>query len=348
MKWNGVNRKTTPTDDDHSVSHYQENTRLKVAGELRRRNGMSRANIAKLATPIYGIASTVAPVPSICLQGSTGSIDGFTTFEPVWGDVQLLAPTGTATYGDAYLPADGISDSVDFDEIGSFWSVGYSYPPTLSAYLNINSGGINGNIYRVTFTWNFTVSDDTATSMFMAMSTLFQESTGYGWILSSNTNTGVSFIGLPTDNNYSPMSGYVPSGSQVSLITRYLTKGGASFGNTMSCGATWISSFPFPQPVNPRCVGTFSVVSEQYVAHGSSDVTVSVNRGSDQFVESFDIYGKVGSYPADPSDGTYFVNLPISPSETSASTTFTPGATGYLFTAVPRRGSLVGPQGLLT
>ncbi len=90
-KWRGTSRKTTPVDP-RRVSHYQENTRLTVDGELRRRRGMARTSLAKQSTAILNIMPAFG---NMITQGDAGTVDGGTTPTAQWGDVQLRAPTGT-------------------------------------------------------------------------------------------------------------------------------------------------------------------------------------------------------------------------------------------------------------
>lgn len=352
MKWAGINRKSTPADETQGVDHYLENARLLVNGEKRRRHGMARANIAKLATPIYGIASALAPVPSICLQGSTGSIDGFTSFNPLWGDVQLLAPTGTAVASSGYITGDGNSSGTMtvFAASGTgtsetWWST--TSPGTMTGGL-INSGGTNGNFYRVTITIDVIATLNWGTDVYYVASTAgtpLVDGTGYGWILQSNSSS-LTLSSTPSDNNFFGQT-TVAAAAQFTMTTRYRTAGGAVFPFGTSNFGISVFRGGFIENIN-NLSGTASVVAE--LESASTNWTITVNRGSDQWAESYDIYAKDGAYPADPSDGTYIGNIPIDPSASSCTDDLAApsSSTSWKWVAVPRRGSLSGPMGLLT
>lgn len=57
MKWAGINRRLSPVAEVPGVSEYQQNTRMRVAGELQRRWGFQSTSIAKQAGAILNIAS---------------------------------------------------------------------------------------------------------------------------------------------------------------------------------------------------------------------------------------------------------------------------------------------------
>lgn len=89
MMWRGMLSGTTPVDDTPGVSIYQENTRMRVKGELQRRWGMQNTTIAKQSGPIYGIVGA---------QPANGNMLTF--------DVYVAGGGGSATIGGFGPPPD--------------------------------------------------------------------------------------------------------------------------------------------------------------------------------------------------------------------------------------------------
>lgn len=80
----------------------------------------------------------------------------------------------------------------------------------------------------------------------------------------------------------------------------------------------------------------------------ASPISVSITR-SDSYVESFDVYARVNGYPIEEGDGIFVANIPISPSQTTVTSTWTPPADGtWKFIAVPIYRGVSGPIGRLT
>ena len=78
--WKGVNRKVTAMWPDSTIAFYQQNLRMRVKGELQRRNGMAQGNIAKQATAVLGILPVSAPQGSgTIVIPSNGTVVGFPT-----------------------------------------------------------------------------------------------------------------------------------------------------------------------------------------------------------------------------------------------------------------------------
>ena len=78
--WKGVNRKVTAMWPDSTLAFYQQNLRMRVKGELQRRNGMAQGNIAKQATAVLGILPVSAPQgPGTIVIPSNGTVVGFPT-----------------------------------------------------------------------------------------------------------------------------------------------------------------------------------------------------------------------------------------------------------------------------
>ena len=97
MDWLGVNRKVYPVWRDGALAIYQQNLRMRVHGELQRRNGMASSNVAKQATPIYNLLPVAAPSgPGIIVVPSGGNVIGAGPPTMSWHDSQPMIPIGSS------------------------------------------------------------------------------------------------------------------------------------------------------------------------------------------------------------------------------------------------------------
>lgn len=357
-KWNGMNRKSTPVDEAEGVLHYQENARMTVRGELRRRHGMSRSTVEKIATPIYGIASTVAPVAAVAIQGSNGSIFGYTGFTPEWGDVILLAPTGTAVQGggSGLIAGDGTNRSVPYSQAATHFAGVLMTSDYIDSAAAINTGGVNGNTYQVTLSLTLNMADVAISLDSITLNATFSDyldPLGYGntWSFTG----GVS----GTQSNQSNSSASMTTADKSVLVVIDLNGATGPYAVTLADivrlpgGATvqMVSGAFFATGISVpfTTTGTLAYTVLQESATPTDQWTITVNR-ADIWVESFDIVARDGGYPADASDGTLIGNLAIASSASSANTVYTMANTNstWKFVAVPKRGSLSGPTGRLT
>jgi hypothetical protein len=98
MDWLGVNRKVYPVWRDGALAIYQQNLRMRVHGELQRRNGMASSNVAKQATPIYNLIPVADPSgPGIIIvpQGGTVVVQPGSPI-PKWIHVRPIIPIGSS------------------------------------------------------------------------------------------------------------------------------------------------------------------------------------------------------------------------------------------------------------
>ncbi len=362
--WQGMNRKTTPVDDTHGVGHFNENPRLVVRGEQRRRHGFSRSSIAKIATPVYGISSLLMPVPGIVLQGSTGDIDGYNDFTPVWGDMILLAPTGTAVSngGYVYITGDSVSHSQNYS-VAAAHSGTDNIATFTDAPIAINTGGANGEFYVVTFALQLLMTNVSAlslneislTAVLSQVSTITAPGTSNTWSFTGGTSGVQGNQSTTTLEKTQAIKGFSNPTFPIVLTgaTRPYTVN--TFNTWLMPGGTTITSTAYANLLSGLAVAytitghtNFATLKRQPGA--STSWTVTVNR-AEAFDTSYDIYAGLGFFPNDPSDGIYITNLPINPGSASTAATVVTvpsSASTWKFVAVPRNGSAQGPAGRLS
>lgn len=364
-KWKGIQRKTSPVDDDDGVSHYQENTRLNVDGELRRRHGFARSSIEKIATQVYGISSLVAPVPGVVLQGTAGSIFGYSAFTPQWGDMILKAPTGTAVQNSSYTytTGDSVNRSVNYST-ASVFSSPMEEAIFTDAASPINTGGVNGETYKVIFNSHFSAVMGVLTlryihlkGTFSVASTLFSAGNANSWAFTGGTSgvqgdqhtttidTTKAGFGVTVDGTH-PVNLTGSSGTYTTFDQNtWLVPGGTTI--TMEADAYLFTGGHLPFTIT----GDLQFSTQMRVAPDLTQWTITVNR-AEAFDTSYDIFTKDGSYPNDPSDGIYAGTLTINPGSASTSSTMTaPGGStsaNWKWVAVPISAGSRGPWGRLT
>lgn len=98
MKWYGMNRKITPIWADAGLCEKQTNARLRVDGELQRRNGFASSNVAKQSSAVLALVPIgAASGASLIVMPTGGSVFGYTAPQPSWIDVALKPPIGVIT-----------------------------------------------------------------------------------------------------------------------------------------------------------------------------------------------------------------------------------------------------------
>ncbi len=96
--WKGQNSKLTAVWPDSTVASSQINLRMRVIGELQRRNGLASSNVAQQASAVIGLIPVSGPSgPGILVipQG-TGTVLGFSTPVVRWRDAFPVIPVGTS------------------------------------------------------------------------------------------------------------------------------------------------------------------------------------------------------------------------------------------------------------
>lgn len=97
-QWPGIVADSSPIDSRPGIAAFQQNTRTRVLGELRRRRGMARSSLDKFSAAATGQASTNNNVGPFTVFQVGSTLEGLASGYALWGDAQLLRPSGFATY----------------------------------------------------------------------------------------------------------------------------------------------------------------------------------------------------------------------------------------------------------
>lgn len=95
-----MSRKVTPIWPDTSLAEKQTNLRMRVEGELQRRNGFASSNVAKQSTAVLALVPIgAASGPGVIVMPTGGSVFGYTDPSARWLDVAMQPPTGQVVPG---------------------------------------------------------------------------------------------------------------------------------------------------------------------------------------------------------------------------------------------------------
>ncbi len=338
-RWDGIRRKSSIVTPEREKAHYVEGASLRVLGELRRRPGFAAANFGPLGAAVYGLMpANPSGGPFIIGQRPDGTFEGFGGGLAQWGNMQLLAPTGSRGY------SSGIGD----DSLGP-----YTHTFTLSDNQIQNpeggpsglvSGGANpGHLFEVTHTINVSLL---AGNGGMRFSVIVDNDVGGvpAWDDFSETVNAGNFFNQFDDVTFIASSNVGAGVHNFSGTVVYRCSGSAL--NHFSTAA-W---FYFGQ-------GTLSGTWDTDIVdlNGGPDGPVTyqpVIYRTDDWVTSFDLYALNGAWPLEPGMGRFVENVPIAPGVPFATASlWTPNGiipSDWRFIAVARRGSLVGPFARLT
>jgi hypothetical protein len=91
----GIRRKTTDVLDDYGQAHYAQNWRYRLAGEIGRRPGIGKTDMAQQAGPVLllGFGSYFEPY---VVQMVGGTVVATADPLPLWSDPTLVIPVGVA------------------------------------------------------------------------------------------------------------------------------------------------------------------------------------------------------------------------------------------------------------
>lgn len=325
--WKGVIRKSSPVDPRPGVAHYAQNTRLSVTGELRRRRGFARSNLAKQVGAILAIIPANPPSGIFVGINVTSTVEGLGGPAGLWTDPTLAAPTGTASQGYTLV------DTLLMNE-GPFASNAIS--KTMVSTVGFSAGAIVRAIVNITCT-------HTAFS--------FSSQGGY-------TYGVLPAYAAPADFDWTDIPAAPGAdGGQTKSITGTAALDWVSpmsLSTTMdwTLGAA-IGAGGFQFYVNLSGAGdgfamALTISGSVALYTGSAAYTITINR-TDDYTTSYDVYAQLTAYPADPLLATSVGNVTIAPSATFCTTSWTPPSSGtWKFVAVPRFGAISGPMGRLT
>jgi hypothetical protein len=146
----GIRRKTTDVLDDYGQAHYLQNVRLKRVGEMGRRAGLGKSNMAQLAGPVQFMIGAWSN-ESFIVSGTGGSVTG--TEDPLayWTAATMRIPGGQAGQPAApvinsvtFNPASAVSGSDQFiDMTINYTYDGLSGPISVTTASNMGDGFVN-------------------------------------------------------------------------------------------------------------------------------------------------------------------------------------------------------------
>jgi len=351
-EWTGVDRGTSDLDQRRGVSHYQENTRLRMHGELQRRRGFARSNLAKQPAAITMLASANPSGGHFVVLQVDDDLEGLGDPLALWGDVQLEAPTGTR--GEIITAAGDDSTDTNFSFSDSRGGGSFQNPQYQSASTNINSGGVNASIYRVAMTFNMSVTfpggylasgwAQYRLAYYLATTTWSLQSGS----ASTTPSGGVVTIDADEMEVQDTGSGNVPGSSDFTIT------GTATFQTTG--GGTYYLDAYGPSGVfgtNGCAISGTGSVNVTKLTGGVVTYRPVITAGDD-FATSFDLWARHGAYPTAAGDGVFVQSVTRTPgSATATANIWTPPHTAlwptadWRFLAIPRRGAQTGPQGTL-
>ncbi len=334
-RWDGIRRKSTIVQSDKTKAHYAEGVSLRVDGELRRRPGFAQANFGPLGAAVYGL---VPANPSggtfIIGQRPDGTFEGFGSPLAQWGNMQLIAPTGSRGY------SSGVGDDSLGPYNGVFNASGGNPQNFGGGASGPISGGANpGHTFEITSVINLTlvatVGNRTLTAIDMG--------TKAGDTLMSETLPG--FFTLNADGSWTNVDGGVGPGV-VNIAGTVVHRCSGLVTNEIIQACSWQFSVA-------SVTGTWDTTIVDLNAGPDGPVTYQpVIYRSDNWTTSFDLYAANGVWPIEPGGARFVENVPITPGAPFATASlWTPNGavpSDWRFIAVARRGSLVGPFGRLT
>jgi hypothetical protein len=132
VKYLGVDAASTPVDDRPGVLSEAFNTRLRISGELRRRRGLARANVAKLSGAVHAINSfSLSAGEPYAVVASEGEIDGYEDPLSLWGDYQLVPVVGVAVFNGTTYALNVFRGSCEWMDSAVVFAQSGRYPTDL-------------------------------------------------------------------------------------------------------------------------------------------------------------------------------------------------------------------------
>lgn len=98
----GVRRKVSDVNDDYGMAYYCQNWRFKRAGEIGRRPGIGKSNMARLTGPVRSMLCGGLYFPYLVQLNNAGDVEATLSPEAKWSDPVMAIPDGGA--GEAQAP----------------------------------------------------------------------------------------------------------------------------------------------------------------------------------------------------------------------------------------------------
>lgn len=103
----GIRRKTTDVLDDYGQAYYAQNWRFRRLGEIGRRPGIGKSNMARLTGPVRSMICGNLFFPYLVQVNDTGDVEATLSPTARWGDPVMRIPDG-----DVGQPSAPVIDSV--------------------------------------------------------------------------------------------------------------------------------------------------------------------------------------------------------------------------------------------
>lgn len=98
----GIRRKTTDVAEDYGLAFYAQNWRFKRIGEIGRRPGIGKSNMARLTGPVRSMICGNLFFPYLVQVNDAGDVDATLSPEAHWTDPVMRIPDGIV--GQAQAP----------------------------------------------------------------------------------------------------------------------------------------------------------------------------------------------------------------------------------------------------
>ncbi len=142
IEYKGIRRKMTAVLEDYGQAHYVQNARFKRVGELGRRAGIGKSNMAKLAGPVQFMIGAWSS-DSFIVNGTGGDVTGNADPLAYWTGATIRIPGGQVGQPTApvinFVTANPTSPPV-------FYPIG-----VVTFTANITYDGLSGPL---TYTWS--------------------------------------------------------------------------------------------------------------------------------------------------------------------------------------------------
>lgn len=90
----GIRRKTTDVLGDYGQAYYAQNWRFKRMGEIGRRPGLGKSNMAQLAGPVQAMICGNLYFPYLVQVNDTGDVEATLNPLPEWAEPVMAIPDG--------------------------------------------------------------------------------------------------------------------------------------------------------------------------------------------------------------------------------------------------------------
>jgi hypothetical protein len=329
----GIRRKTSDVTEDYGLAYYAQNVRFRRVGEMGRRGGIGKTDMAQQAGPVLliGCGSYYEPYV-IQVVGSTA----ISTPNPVtlWADPELVIPDGETVKSNCNpaLPASGsVAPTWTYDGLS-----GNGYVTTITPTVSNAVAGADDCCLQVDWTVSgtFTLGDIAQNTDFIlaAASVVWSDacngtpypSSALGYLMLSKSYASGTAT-YPVNEQFTTYL-CVPEGAATQLsIDVYMGIMDDSFTGSVVWSSTLTGDCGGVDPDAPWQVNIIRVGGN---------------------ATSFDVWAKKNVVPENDGDGVFVANVPIAANETSVTYAWTAPSDGsWKFLAIPRYLDQVGLAG---